>query len=221
AVEDDAVEDDAVEDDAVEDDAVEDDAVEDDAVEDDAVEDDAVEDDRSEIVRAALAAANAPDDAPETTGDPIPRSIYAEIDALIAEQRQTAPAAPPPAADEEPVLDLDAWDEFDAVFDDPTPAEAPPPAAPPGIDDLDRLIEELESARIVPDPAFEDVPALDDDPDDPLEDMVSETLARIYASQEKYAEAARVYEQLARQHPERADAFAARAEEMRGLAGEA
>lgn len=80
-------------------------------------------------------------------------------------------------------------------------------------DDLDSLITELESARIVPKPDFESIPspALDDD----IEDVVSETLARIYASQKQYEEAARVYEQLAEQQPEQAPSFLEKAAEMR------
>jgi hypothetical protein len=80
-------------------------------------------------------------------------------------------------------------------------------------EDLDRLIDELGSARIVPQPDLDDLPPpeLDDD----IDDMVSETLARIYASQEQYGEAARVYEQLARQQPDQADRLLAEAAAMR------
>lgn len=83
-------------------------------------------------------------------------------------------------------------------------------------EDLERLIAELESARIVPRPDLEDVPAppLDDD----IEDVVSVTLARIYASQGEYDEAARVYEQLAVQKPDEEQAFRAKAAEMRSKA---
>lgn len=81
------------------------------------------------------------------------------------------------------------------------------------LDDLDRLIEELRSARIQPDPSIDDLPApnLDDD----IEDMVSETLARIYASQGAHHEAARVYVQLAAQEPERSEEFLQEASRMR------
>lgn len=92
----------------------------------------------------------------------------------------------------------------------------PSAAVPEGaqwFDDLDSLITELESARIVPKPDFESVPP--PDLEDNIEDMVSETLARIYASQKQYEEAARVYEQLAQQQPEEAETFMAKAEEMR------
>lgn len=89
---------------------------------------------------------------------------------------------------------------------------------PGDANDLDRLIEELEDARIVPQPDIEDVPEPDLDQD--IDDVVSETLARIYASQGKYAEAARVYDQLALQKPDRAEHFEEQAELMRGRAGE-
>ncbi len=87
------------------------------------------------------------------------------------------------------------------------------PAVAAGFDDLDRLIDELESARIIPDPHPESIPA--PDLDDEIDDVVSETLARIYATQSQYEEAAVVYEKLAHQQPDRAGEFMARAEEMR------
>ena len=82
--------------------------------------------------------------------------------------------------------------------------------------DLDRLIEELEAVRIVPRPDLEALPT--PDLDDEIEDMVSETLARIYASQKQYDEAARVYELLAAQHPERSEGFLEKAAQMRARA---
>lgn len=130
------------------------------------------------------------------------------------------PAAPGPAADPEPPAD-------------PEPSAAAPETADVGwetvepdagdrisgrlsgldeFDDLDRLIESLEGARIQPQP---DLDAPEPELDDDIDDMVSETLARIYAVQEQFEEAARVYEQLARQHPGRADEFQAKAAEMR------
>jgi len=80
-------------------------------------------------------------------------------------------------------------------------------------EDLDRLIEELETARIVPRPDLEDIP--EPDLEDDIDDMVSETLARIYSSQEQYGEAARIYEKLATMDPERADEYKEKAAEMR------
>jgi tetratricopeptide (TPR) repeat protein len=81
-------------------------------------------------------------------------------------------------------------------------------------DDLDHLINELESARIDPDPDATDAPEPDLE-DDEADDLVSETLARIYKQQGQYGEAARVYEKLADQQPDRADAFRTQAAEMR------
>lgn len=107
-------------------------------------------------------------------------------------------------------------------------SEAPAaPAAPPAsrkkrgkrtpnindLEDLDRLIDQLQSARIVPNPDFESIPEVD--LEDESENMVSETLARIYAAQSQYEEAARVFEQLAQQQPERRKEFLQKADEMR------
>lgn len=94
---------------------------------------------------------------------------------------------------------------------EPAPSIAPPSL---GFDDLDRLIQELESARIVPRPDLDDIqpPDLDNN----IDDMVSETLARIYAAQDQFEDAAHVYEQLADQQPERSDEFLRKASEMRG-----
>ncbi len=80
-------------------------------------------------------------------------------------------------------------------------------------DNLDRLIAQLEGARIMPKPDFEDhaPPDLDDD----IDDMVSVTLARIFAAQEEFEEAARVFDKLAIQDPENAEDFRQQAREMR------
>ncbi len=85
-------------------------------------------------------------------------------------------------------------------------------------DDLDRLISELEAARIVPRPDLDNIPTpeLEDD----IEDVVSETLARIYASQGQYDEAARVYELLAGQHPGAASDYMQKASRMRSRASD-
>ncbi len=79
--------------------------------------------------------------------------------------------------------------------------------------ELDDLIHELESARIVPKPEHEiiETPVLEAD----IDDMVSETLARIYEGQKQYDEAARVYEKLAVMQPDRASDFEKRASELR------
>ena len=114
------------------------------------------------------------------------------------------------AADEE-ALGLADWGKFKAE-----PEEAPP-SGDATIDDLDRLISELETARIVPPLDLENIPA--PELEDEIDDVVSETLARIYASQKKYDEATRIYEQLAHQQPQEATRFLQLAAEMRGLAG--
>ena len=146
----------------------------------------------------------------EVTDEP---SIYDEIEELI-EQKEAATEdihAPEIHEDEADAV-LGGWQEFDEE-----PEEAPMPDGQ-DVDDLERLISELESARIVPQPELEDVapPDLNDD----IEDVVSETLARIFASQEQYSEAARVYEQLALQHPEDAERFNQLAAEMHTRADE-
>ncbi|NNE45455.1 MAG: hypothetical protein HKN37_02215 [Rhodothermales bacterium] len=79
--------------------------------------------------------------------------------------------------------------------------------------ELDRLIDELESAKIVPAEDPESVPEPDLSVD--IDDVVSETLARIYATQSQYTEAARVYDRLALENPDRADEFETKASEMR------
>lgn len=84
--------------------------------------------------------------------------------------------------------------------------------------DLDRLIDELQSARIVPRPDLDELPS--PDLEDDIEDVVSETLARIYASQGQYEEAAHVYELLAAQQPEKEEEFMSKASEMRSRASD-
>lgn len=98
-----------------------------------------------------------------------------------------------------------------------TKADAETQAEPDDLDDihnLDRLIAQLEDARIMPRPDVDDIP--EPEFEDDLEDMVSETLARIYAAQNQFEEAARVFDQLAEQQPERAVYFRQQAREMRG-----
>jgi hypothetical protein len=184
-----------------------------------------------------------PRSAPVSPLDPVdvePSRLFAE-DAFTAEE----PAAPQSAGPEpSPVEEDEGWallgETDERVADDaPTPAEvdiAPPPGyAPPsywrvvptsearrdrppmGEEDLDTLIREIENApRIRPDPhfvppsTFEIEPAARED-----EDVVSETLARIYAGQGQFEEAAAVYEKLAIQRPADADTFRERAAEMR------
>jgi tetratricopeptide (TPR) repeat protein len=126
------------------------------------------------------------------------------------EAAEALPPAPYETADE-PAADEPAADE---------PAAEPEPAAGGSAideaDDLDSLIHQLENApRIRPDPDFRDE-GVDEEEDEG--GMVSETLARIYETQKQYAAAARAYDQLADEHPDRADEFESKAAEMRALA---
>ena len=92
-------------------------------------------------------------------------------------------------------------------------APAGPEDNPPEFQDLDKLINELETASIVPDP---DIPMVSEsDLESDIEDVVSETLARIYANQSYFEEASHVYEKLAEQHPARRNEFLERAREMK------
>jgi len=122
----------------------------------------------------------------ETDDEPVARAA-----AIPVPIRETAPAAAAAAEVSEPVDETVALD---------------------GIEDLDRLIDELETARIVPDPEIDDIDEADLTTD--IEDVVSETLARIYASQNCFMEAGEVYEKLALQHPERSDEFRGKAADM-------
>lgn len=79
--------------------------------------------------------------------------------------------------------------------------------------DIDSLIASLESARIVPHPDAAGLPA--PDLDDDIDDVASETLASIYASQHRYKEAARIYDVLAERRPEHAAAFREKAARLR------
>lgn len=150
-----------------------------------------------------------------------------------------APAMDLPDTDQ-PDWDVPDLDE-DVALPPPAPATPLPAATPPAsrpssktplarppqplgpqeelpFNDLDRLIEDLEAARIVPGPNVDEIeaPSLDDETDD----MVSETLARIYAAQQQYDEAARIYELLAAQQPARAAEYRQKAVEMRSRASD-
>lgn len=115
--------------------------------------------------------------------------------------------------DLENVRGLDQGADLDSPEDPEDPGEDPEEDR-----DLDRLISELESARIVPRPDLDTLP--EPELDDDIEDVVSVTLARIYASQGQYQEAARVYDLLAVQQPDDEAAYKAKAEEMRSKASE-
>ena len=79
--------------------------------------------------------------------------------------------------------------------------------------DIDSLIASLESARIVPRPDAASLPT--PDLDDDIDDVASETLATIYESQQRYKEAARIYDVLAERRPGQAAAFRAKATRLR------
>ena len=94
-----------------------------------------------------------------------------------------------------------------------TPEERVDALEDAGDDDLDQLIDELESARIEPDPDVDDAPAPDLEND--VDDIVSETLARIHEAQDQYRKSAQIYVKLASQEPDRAREFLEKAAEMR------
>ena len=79
--------------------------------------------------------------------------------------------------------------------------------------ELDDLIHELENARIVPDPEVQPVEVARLEPD--VDEVASETLAKIYANQKFFEEAARVYEKLAVQQADRRDEFLEKAAAIR------
>jgi len=163
---------------------------------------------------------------PELTIDDAPRPArddahideagegWAMLDETDAERRPPAGASEASVA---PPWGSDAW----AIV--PTGLPQPDPVVRPSTLewDLDSLIREIEEApRIRPDPHF--VPPSGDEPDpDAREDdeVVSETLARIYEGQGQFAEAAEVYEILAAQRPEQSDELSQRAAELRARAG--
>lgn len=88
----------------------------------------------------------------------------------------------------------------------------PDASVPAEEDDLNRLIDELDAARIVPDPDIDLIS--DEDLSVEIEDVVSETLAKIYASQKYFQEAGDTYRKLAVQYPARRSEFLAKADEM-------
>jgi len=100
----------------------------------------------------------------------------------------------------------------DAAEPTEAPIQGQKPLRVERTEDLDRLIDELDSARLVPDPNVETIS--DDELINDIEDVVSETLARIYVSQNYFSEAGDVYEKLAIQNPARKDEFAEKAADM-------
>ncbi|HEX9951025.1 MAG TPA: hypothetical protein VGB53_04595, partial [Rubricoccaceae bacterium] len=120
---------------------------------------------------------------------------------------ETGKGDPPPAR---PVANTGTAPPSASVFSEPAAADAPTSVA----DELDSLIASLETApRIRPDPQFSG-PAVRVSTAD-VDQMASETLARIYAAQHQYVQAALVYETLAAREPERAEALLGQAAEMR------
>ncbi|MGB3542259.1 MAG: hypothetical protein WBA11_04965, partial [Rubrivirga sp.] len=89
------------------------------------------------------------------------------------------------------------------------------PGAPASdADDLDSLIAQLDEApRIRPDPTYDGPEVSLDTPE--VDDLASETLAKIYAAQHQYVEAAVIYEKLAARQPDQADELLDRAAELR------
>ncbi len=116
-----------------------------------------------------------------------------------------------------------AYETPETDADEPLAPEETPEADPETlfddeVDDLDTLIQQIENApRIRPDANFKDDSA-DEDDDEDHDEVVSETLARIYEAQKQYDAAAHAYEQLADQRPERATELLNKAAELRRLA---
>ncbi|NND72833.1 MAG: hypothetical protein HKN43_14745 [Rhodothermales bacterium] len=114
-------------------------------------------------------------------------------------------------------LDFDltefATDDTVSTPDEVAEPEQPKSDASMALDELDELIGRLEGARIVPRQDADSIPTPDLDAD--VDDVASETLAVIYLSQQQFSEAARVYELLADQQPDRAEEFIEKAHEAR------
>lgn len=143
----------------------------------------------------------------------------------VQEPEDTDPDEPSPEADDE-LAQLRRQAEQEARQGGARPGLSDEPSSTPeeqveqfeeeeSSDDLNHLIDKLESARIDPDPDAEaEAPPADPTPDDDTEEVVSETLARIHEGQDDYEKAAHIYAQLAEQEPHRADEFRQKAQEM-------
>ncbi len=115
--------------------------------------------------------------------------------------------------EETPVVEV-ATDEI--TIDPPSPesrSAAVPEESSVDTSDLDTLIDQLDDARIVPREDFDSIPEPNLEPNTGT--LASETLAKIFESQSQYGEAARVYDQLAIQQPDKATDFQAKAEKLR------
>lgn len=162
-------------------------------------------------------------------GDPDEREEDVEEDSVetgpVQEPEDTDPDEPSPEADDE-LAQLRRQAEQEARQGGARPGLSDEPSSTPeeqveqfeeeeSSDDLNHLIDKLESARIDPDPDAEaEAPPADPTPDDDTEEVVSETLARIHEGQDDYEKAAHIYAQLAEQEPHRADEFRQKAQEM-------
>ncbi len=140
------------------------------------------------------------------------------------DETPTAEFESAPQAEEGPLYEPLPYEENDEVSElrdeevvtEEAGADSRLPTGSVDVDDLDRLISELEGARITPTLDENDLPA--PDLEDEIDDMVSETLALIYKAQKQYGEAARVYERLAVQQPERSREFMKQAIDLRSRA---
>ncbi len=151
---------------------------------------------------------------------------FATTEAATAEPEEPLAVEPVDAsADEEEEVAVSEEEQADEL-DPSEPEPFEPVAAEPAVeaalltgeaDDLDTLIQQLENApRLRPDLNFKDEAGEVDEVDE--DEVVSETLARIYEAQKQYEAAARIYEQLADEHPDRAAELRSKAAEMRRLA---
>ncbi|MDT0632633.1 hypothetical protein RQM47_02235 [Rubrivirga sp. S365] len=157
--------------------------------------------DASPVPSAALAAELLP---PEAPAPPDPLHVTPEAPGgagwMILGEEEHAPAEGGAGAD--------------VVSPEAAPTDAAPAERHPVADELDSLISQLESApRIRPDPTFSGPAVTFDDSD--VEEIASETLAKIFAAQRQFEKAADVYETLAARHPARADELLELAGEMR------
>lgn len=156
-----------------------------------------------------------------------------EVITVVAEGLDLVPGPSSAAAPQAPSVEPPSGPGADGAENPDVPAASGPPDPAPSDDtpappvsaaadeefpgNLDELIRELETARIVPDPTIR--PAEIDAIEPDVDDVVSETLARIYANQRHFDEAVRVYEKLALQQPARAAEFRERAAELRARMG--
>ena len=169
----------------------------------------------------------------EDASDETPLDLGASAwnDAPLSESELLSPEGEPPPDD--PVRppetpDASGWavvSEEDVPTPPPDAWAEPDVVAPEGeiglpsedftvADELDSLIAQLEDApRIRPDPEFNGPEVTFDDED--VDEMASETLAKIYAAQHQYVQAALIYEKLAARQPEQAEELLRRAAEMR------